>query len=661
VRWAVVVSSACVLVVVLTAVITVLGHPPLVPGDFARGLLAGLAYGLLGGVVAARRPELSLGWLMLLVGVSNALTVAADTWARVVLVSEPGSLPGGEWAYWLSTWTWVPGYAIPATLLLLLFPTGSAPTGRWRPLVWATAVVVVAATLAWALTPYEDQDVPPPAEFGDLSSPVSLEGAGVLLAVTLPLFVVCALLCLLSLLVRWRTATATERDQLRWVMVAAVVVIALLGVALALDTYVPGLVAVAMLLLPAAIAVAILRTGLWQLDVLLNRSLVYAGLTLVILGLYAAVVAVAGRALGTLTVDQKVAAVVLAAVAAQPLRDVLQRGVNRMLYGERDDPGAAVRRLADTLDDSSRGTDVLPAVVETVARTLRLPYVAIDTPGRPTVEYGTEAGSQVQVPLLYQGRHVGMLRASARAGETRIGSRELTLLADLSRHAAVASHAAALQEDLQRSREHLVVSREEERRRLRHDLHDDMGPALAATAMKLEAARDLVIAEPQRAIGLLDGAAETLRATVAGVRRIVDDLRPPSLDGLGLVGAFQEKLDQFDDARVELRLVVEPQVAELAGLPAAVDVAAYRIASEALTNALRHGVPTAVEVRLATHDRQLVVTVADDGAGLEPDVSAGIGFESMHTRAAEIGGTCTLTSRAGAGTTVVARLPLDVR
>ena len=646
----------CVGLVLVVVVAAVAGHTPLVAGDLARGVVAGLAFGGLGGIVALRRPDLSLGWLMLVVGLSNAVATAADVWATAALVSEPGSLPGGTWAYWISGWSWAPGYLLVPTLLLLLFPTGRVPSPRWRPAAWLSGVTVVVATAGWALTPYDAQDFPPDPAYGAITSPVEVPGAEVLLAASLPAFLLSALVCLASLVVRWRRARGAERAQLVWVLVAAATVLVLLGVGLSLPTYVPGLVAAAMLPLPAAMAVAVLRRGLWQLDLLLSRTLVYAGLTMAILAGYAALVAAAGVALGDLDEGQRLVALVAAAVAAQPLHGRLQRGVNRMMFADRDEPWAAVDRLAETLEAATH--DVLPTVVETVTRALRLPWAAIDAPGRARVQHGSPGGRQIAVPLVHQGREVGTLRVSPRAGEAGLGARERELLDRLARQAATATHAVALQEDLQHSRERLVLAREEERRRLRHDLHDDLGPALSAAAMKLEAAGDLVDTDPVRARAMLSRAGEALRVSVSDVRRIVDDLRPPSLDGLGLTGALRQLLDQFEDGTVVLGLRVDPQVDGLAGLPAAVDVAAYRIAAEAVTNAVRHGRPSAVTVGLSLDERHLVVEVCDDGTGLADGLDVGVGLESMHERAAELGGTCTLASGAR-GTRVTARLPME--
>lgn len=627
--------------------------------DLLRGIAGGVGFGTLGGLVASRRPRLPLGWLMLAAGLSSAASSASDAlawWAQ-----DRGHDLLAEVAYWVSGWSWAPGYLLPVTLVLLLFPNGRPPSPRWRPVVALSWVVVVMATAGWALTPYDQQDFAPPSAFSGADPVLAVAGAGLLLTAGLPLFLICAGAGVASVVVRWRRAEprSHERDQLSWLVLAAVMLAGLLALALVTPGTGPsGLIAAASLAVPVALTVAVLRCGLWQLDVVLDRSLVYGGLTLAVALVYAALVWMAGAVTGAAGPDLRIAAVVVAAVATAPLRDRLQLGVNRLLYGDRDDPEAAMARLADRLDAATHPADVLPAVAQGVVRTLRIPWAEVETTRGARGAAGTPTGLSVDLPLHYQGREVGLMRVSPRAGESGLGSRELAVLERLSRQAAVAAHAAALSEDLVRSREALVLSREEERRRVRRDLHDDLGPTLAATAMKLESTRDLVLSDPAAAVAALDVAAERLRASVAGVRRIVDDLRPPSLDGLGLAGALREQLDQFGDG-VDLRLDVRAPDQLLQALPAAVDVAAYRIASEGVTNALRHAAPTRVDVLVEVTDEQLRLTVTDDGRGMPPHVRAGVGLESVHHRAAEVGGTCEIRTRPGFGTILSARLPLE--
>jgi signal transduction histidine kinase len=218
----------------------------------------------------------------------------------------------------------------------------------------------------------------------------------------------------------------------------------------------------------------------------------------------------------------------------------------------------------------------------------------------------------------------------------------------------IAAHAARLTADLQRSRERLVSTREEERRRLRRDLHDGLGPQLATFTLKLDAARNLLASEPEAASSLLLELKTQTQDTIFGIRRLAYELRPPALDELGLTSALREQATAYGPA-----FSVEAHE-ELPPLPAAVEVAAYRIAVEAMTNTARHARARVCRVRIAPSDRELEVEITDDGVGLPDGCRAGVGLSSMRERAAEIGGTCEIESMPGGGTRVLARLPLPL-
>jgi signal transduction histidine kinase len=288
-------------------------------------------------------------------------------------------------------------------------------------------------------------------------------------------------------------------------------------------------------------------------------------------------------------------------------------------------------------------------VVDVLSRTLRLPYVALRLPGRDAVAHGTPTSADT-VPLAHQGRTVGELDVALPPGG--LGPRMRAMLDELVRQTALVAHAVLLQEEVQRSRESIVTSREEERRRLRHDLHDDLGPGLAATAMQLEAVAELVPHDPARAGQMLDDAAGYLRRTVAEVRRIVDDLRPAALGDLGLVGAVRAHAARLADGGLAVT-VDAPD--DLDDLPAAVEVAAFRIVGEAMTNVARHAGATRLHVGIRAAAGQLELCIEDDGVGVRPGARTGVGLGSMHQRAAELGGTCEVSG--GPGTTVRATLP----
>ncbi len=258
----------------------------------------------------------------------------------------------------------------------------------------------------------------------------------------------------------------------------------------------------------------------------------------------------------------------------------------------------------------------------------------------------------------YGGETVGRLLLGPRAGEAGFSHADLRLLDGLARHAGVAVHGVRVMSDLRRSREGLVLAREEERRRLRRDLHDELAPTLAALGLTAATVGELIPADPKAAASANDKLRTAIRATVGDVRRLVYDLRPPALDELGLVEAVRERASRLDGGE-GLRVTVEAPE-ELPALPAAVEVAAYRIVQEALTNVSRHARASTCTVRLACPEgRSLTVEVTDDGVGLPERSRGGVGLHSMRERAAELGGTCEISPASPSGTRVLARLPIE--
>jgi signal transduction histidine kinase len=304
---------------------------------------------------------------------------------------------------------------------------------------------------------------------------------------------------------------------------------------------------------------------------------------------------------------------------------------------------------------------VLPEVVDAVARGLRLPYVALLLADGTRVEHGVlpagTAPRTERLPLVYAGARVGELVFAPRPDGVR--ARDRRGLSDLATQAAVASHAVLLARDVRRSREAAVAAREEERRRLYRDLHDGLGPSLAALALQVEAARDLVRSDPERASGLLDRAHGGLNATVAEVRAVVHGLRPPALDDLGLPQALRELAGRFADGHLDVRVDICVDGPPLPELPAEVEVAAYAVAAEGLANAARHARAGAVALRVDAGADAVVVRVTDDGTGVAPDAAPGLGIVSMRRRAEEVGGSFAMSPGPGSrGTVLEARLPL---
>jgi signal transduction histidine kinase len=407
---------------------------------------------------------------------------------------------------------------------------------------------------------------------------------------------------------------------------------------------------------PAAIGVAILRHRLYDIDVVLNRSLVYAGLTLAIVALYTAILWALGR---PITADSWAGAVAVGMIGALvlPLRTALQRLVDRAMYGDRGDPYAALSRLTAILQSSAAPGAALPALAEAIAGSLRLPFVAVETTGGERATAGEQRGGPVEnLPLIHQGEEVGRLLVEGR-DRRAMAPRDLRLLDELARPAGAAVSAAALADALSDSRTRLVQAREEERRRLRRDLHDGVGPTLAGVALGLDLVAARMDADPAAARSMLADLKGETAGAVDDVRRLVNDLRPPALDELGLVRALRQQTDRLAlrSPGLEIRLDSDPV---LPSLSAATEVAAYRIAVEAVTNSVRHAGASTCQVRVIV-DGALRLEVVDDGSGIDEGTPRGVGMTAMRERAAEVGGSCTVVRADDHGTRVLAVLPLE--
>ncbi len=298
------------------------------------------------------------------------------------------------------------------------------------------------------------------------------------------------------------------------------------------------------------VAVALLGDELFRVEVALNRALVYSLLTLFVIGGYALVVgylSLVFQSQGSLWFS--LIATGLVAVLFQPIRVRVQRAVDRLLYGERDDPYKVVAQFGQRLEDTLEPGAIPTAIAETVRASLHLPYAALTLELNGATEMLAESGASASelicFPLINQGATVGNLLVSPRRGDAGLNAADRALLTDLALQAGVAIHGVRLLNDLQQSRERLVLAREEERRRLRRDLHDDLAPTLAGLSLRAGAISDLILTDPIKAQGLADGLVSAIRDAVGDIRRLVYDLRPPALDDLGLLGAIRERAADY--------------------------------------------------------------------------------------------------------------------
>jgi signal transduction histidine kinase len=698
--------AVCVVLIALALLLDFITFGVPIPGNEQLGLSVGvltsltvltgalsLASPTVGAIIVSRLPTNPIGWIFCGVGLLYTAQRCSAAYADYA-VMENLAVPWEEYVAWFSALVRFSAQILAGIFVMLLFPGGRLLSRRWQIVAWM-AVLGAALTALYdafypvILTSHGYLDNP----FGVVGYIRGLPAHGYFTVATLVgkmLLLTSTLAALFSLARRLHRARGDERQQIKWFLYAAVPAGVCFGYTLLYYALIDftelfsfgqpllqwweswgffndDLIYVAkfaLLIVPVFTYIAILRYHLYDIDLLINRTLVYGALSACVVGIYVLAVA----ALGVLFQAQDNIAVSLVATALvaalfQPLRSRLQRGVNRLMYGERDDPYAVVSRLGKRLEAALAPETVLPTIVGIVREALKLPYAAIALPHDGNdFEIVAASGEEppadpLVLPLSYGGESVGELLIAPRAPGESFSAADRRLLDGLARHAGVAVHGVRVMADLRRSRERLVLAREEERRRLRRDLHDELAPTLAALGLGAATVGELIPTDPKEAAFANVKLRSAIRATVGDVRRLVYDLRPPALDELGLVEAMRQRASRLGVGDEGFLATVEAPD-ELPSLPAAVEVAAYRIVQEALTNVSRHARASACTVRLACADgRALTIEVTDDGVGLPDTPEGGVGLSSMRERAAELGGECEIVRSRPSGTRVFARLP----
>jgi len=610
-------------------------------------------------------------------GVTAALAMAAfgTSFPSLVMVAADGGSFVYAWFQIVSAAGW-----ISLLLFCLLFPTGSfvPPWSRYAAVAFSSVWVV---NLFYDGNWVDRHELPVIAQF---------------------IYFVCLVVLLIYAQVhRFRhVSTPEQRQQTKWVVYGvAVSFVGYAAISVMFDPsfyngkaasflYLNAVLHLFLSAIPVTLTLAVLRRRLWDINPIVSRTILYGALTVFVALLYTAVVFYLGTLLDMWNhfVISLIATGLVAAVFG-PVKEWMQRQVNRMMKGRHDDPYAVLLELGSRLMQPLAPDAMLAAIARQVQEALRLPYagIAISVEGRETML--AEAGERRDgielhgFPIIYHGKTLGTLYAAGRSPGERFSTDDHRFLNVLLRHAGpIVNNADMLQgmlrlaADLQESREQLVLAREEERRRIRNNLHDDLAPRLAALALNAATARKYVERDPAAAAAMLDELRLVIRSTVDDIRSLVRDLRPPALDQLGLVGAIRarmEELDQSsrlpsDEAAVKppVRWLIEcPE--PLPALRAAVEVAAYRIVTESLVNVVKHAEATVCTVRLAVRETgRLSLEITDNGVGTEParpwgGTPGGIGLLSMRERAAEIGGRFGVERAAAGGTRVWVELPLE--
>jgi signal transduction histidine kinase len=628
------IAVACWAIVVISIITLVVAHPE--PSQdmwfFTVDAMVGCVYGLVAGVTLSRRRHI-VPAIIGLTAIGGAVAAFAYAYGELGLVRS--DLPLVDAVARLNSIAWVPG-----TLALFLVVPWLV---RDHPLGWfgRTGLTIgTGVTVLFTASSLVDR-------------PISM-------SVLSGLAVCAGVLTAVDVTWRWARGPVDERPGLGWLAIG-VTIMALSFLPLALPAAegtpiwsIPALHLAAQAFFPAAVLVAVLRQRLWGIDLAVSRAVLAGLLTFVLVLLYALVAALLAALLPGEGAGQVVAAAVVV-VAVQPSRLWLQRRVDRLVHGAQ--PEQAVRRLGQHLGSATSTDELLDGLVRGVGEALRLESVELVVDGEAVAAHGSATSEQVAVPLVHRGRDVGELRVTAPPGES-LGARSRQSLQDQASLVAAGAALAQASRELDEARDRLTSARLEERRLIRRELHDGLGPSLAGIRLGLQAARNLVPTDADAAAELLGSLQAELDTRVDDVRQLSRSLLPPVLDELGLAAALQDLTQRQRESGLDLRLRLEATPDELTGLSRDRAAAAYAIVAEAVTNVVRHSGAGACRITVRG-GLELSIVVQDDGAGRDPAAPAGVGSRSMRERAQEQGGSLSIGPASGGGTRVEARLPWD--
>jgi signal transduction histidine kinase len=641
----------------------------------AAGFVAILVMSGVGALVAWRRPANRIGWLLLAIAFSALFIDLPHLYVGVAVYVHPGLLPAALWVNWAGQLVWIFLFAGLLVVLPLLYPTGALLSRRWFIVIGLVALPVLLVVVASL----------DPAATAPLPNPAGVKGvAGFLSVLEVPFtlsFVAASLLAIVSLIVRFRRGDERERQQIKWLLVA----VSVLFVSLLLQLFFPPLqngplLPLAAATLPISIGIAILRYRLYDIDLIINKTLVYGGLAAVISAVYVLLVVGLGAMIGS---NQRfllsLVATALIALAFQPLRDRAQRLANRLVYGKRATPYEALSRFSEHLSETYSHEDILDRMArilgegtgaqraEVWVRAGHRLILASSSPkaAEPLTSLVMQNGTLPQmqrdtvVPVSHAGELLGALAVDKKRGES-MNTVEQKLVTDLAGQAGLVLKNVGLNrellarlDDLRASRQRLVTVQDQERRRLERDLHDGAQQHLVALKIKLGLAE--AVAQPETKVRALitqlkqdaDEALDTMRELARGIY-------PPLLASDGLEAAL----------RAQIRRVAVPvdlQLEDVPRQPREVEGAVYFCCLEALQNVAKYAEANRVNLRLWTGDGKLAFRVQDDGKGFDAArVPRGSGLQNMGDRLEALGGSLEVSSVPGQGTTIEGRVPVGL-
>ncbi|HET8525585.1 MAG TPA: sensor histidine kinase [Actinomycetota bacterium] len=626
-------------------------------------VLVTLGVPVLGVVIVNKQPKNAIGWLFLVVGASIALSPFGQVYALHTLLADPGSLPAGRALAWVSNVLW-PIPIAGLICLFLLFPTGHPVTPGWRIVGWFTIALlvvlmtgsVIIATAIWS-DPFQD--------VLDVEGGAGIDAAKVAILIAALAGIVALFLALVSVVIRYRHSTGTERLQLKWFVSAAVVTAVVFTVSFFYDSPVVAvLVSVSLLGLWVAIGIAMVKHNLFDIDLILNKAIAYGALAVIFTGVYVLVVVVIGAVIGV-TEGLSLVATAIVAVAFQPLRERAQHFANRLVYGERATPYEVLSRFSEQVGETYSGEDIHVRMVRLLAEgtgaTSAAVWLKVGEEYRPVATWPTNGlpapvravggqtpefeGATTSVPVKHRGEQLGMLSLVKPPNEP-LTPVEQTLVNDLAGQAALLLANSRLIEDLRASRQRLVTAQDAERRRLERNLHDGAQQQLVALGVQLGLAQRVAKKEAPEVAETLERLQAQTTDALENLRDLARGVYPPLLADQGLVAAIEAQARRSPVAvRVEsdgIRRYAQE-----------VETAVYFCTLEALQNAAKYARADQVVVRLEERDGELVFEIEDEGQGFDQATTTfGSGLQNMADRLAALGGELLVRSGPGRGTLV---------
>jgi signal transduction histidine kinase len=638
-------------------------------------MVAFLAMATVGGLIASRQSANAIGWMLLIVSVCAAVMFASSQYATLA-TQRPAALPGARWAAWISNWVWIVPISFPLSFLLLFFPDGRLPSARWRPFAWLAGGYLGLSTLVFALAggsagglrvgdPIGIEALRPVANF--------MDGPGFVV------FLAIIVVSLVALVMRFRRADGGQRRQIKWFAWAGALAVALFLSQGALDALgARGILfrvivpASAFLILPLGVGMAILRHRLYDIDVVINRTVLYAVLAALITAVYVGIVVGIGALVGSRgNLFLSIVATAVIAVGFQPLRERARHLANRLVYGKRATPYEVLSEFGERLAGSYGTDDALPrlarVVGEGVGALRSTVWLRIGGELRPAATWpaGQEAprtvslrgedlpemGNDQAFEVRHQGEGLGAISVAMPPREplTPTGHK---LLQDLAAQAGLILRNVRLIEELRASRQRIVAAQDQERRRLERDIHDGAQQQLVALAVKLRLVENLAKKDPERTEQMAAQAKAELQQALEDLRDLARGIYPPLLADKGLAAALKSQARKST-------VPVDVDSDGVGRYPQELEAGVYFCVLEALQNVSKYAEANAVNVRLSQEDGELVFLVADDGRGFDPATTArGSGLQNMADRLEALGGTLSIVSTRGHGTSISGRVPL---